>query len=125
MHLSLNALCNNSSENIILEASNSSPRDKAAADVICTDKNDERTIQAAIDSCGKCGNVLLLPGEYRLDEFIQYQDTGQPSCLRFPDAKDGAQSVNLSGTNEEIGAKLLVTAKALEGLGTGTGKIVR
>lgn len=117
---------NYTSDRILVAASNSTENDKANADFVCTGTNDERVIQQAIDSCGSYGNVILLPGKYYLDEFIEYSDTDNPSCIRLPHYKGngGAPSLGLKGATEENGAFLLVTQKALEGLGDRQGTVL-
>ena len=38
---------------IVIAASNSSEADKASADIVCTGKNDEKTIQEALNKLGR------------------------------------------------------------------------
>ena len=59
---------------IVLAASNSSEADKASADIVCTGKNDEKTIQEALDKLGRYGEVRLLSGIYVIDSFTPTED---------------------------------------------------
>jgi len=107
-----------SSDRILVAASNSADYDRISAQYVCTGTHDERVIQQAIDACGSFGTVVLLPGQYNLDEFIDYPDTDTPACLRIPHYSEGEiPSIVLKGAAEENGAFILVTEKALEQLG--------
>ena len=59
---------------IVIAASNSSEADKASADIVCTGKNDEKTIQEALNKLGRYGEVRLLSGIYMIDSFTPTED---------------------------------------------------
>lgn len=59
---------------VVVAASNSSAADKATADVVCTGRHDEQTLQKAINSLGLNGTVRLLTGTYMVDGFTTTDD---------------------------------------------------
>ena len=74
----------------------------ADADFICSGKNDELTIQKAVDKCiEENKNVMLLNGIYHIDDFHDYyNDNGPKSAICFPNAW---REIQFYGQNSEYG----------------------
>ena len=72
----------------VVAASDAAEKTRAAADVVCDGRRDERKIQEAIESCGPGGLVLLSPGTYaisapiRLTSSVALQGVGRATVLR-------------------------------------------
>ena len=61
---------------------------KALADIVCSGKNDEISIQKAIDECALTGkNLYLFNGRYYIEGFYDFGDGGPKSALCFPNIK--------------------------------------
>lgn len=91
---------------VVVAASNSSAADKAAADVVCTGRHDEQTLQKAINSLGLSGTVRLMTGTYMVDGFTTTDDgtfsyaigipsyEGQPkTCIKIEGNQSGHKTV--------------------------------
>lgn len=72
------------------------------ANYICTGKNDELTIQKAIDRCVEENkNVMLLNGIYHIDAFHDHYDDNGPRCaICFPNKW---REIKFLGENHEYG----------------------
>lgn len=72
------------------------------ADFVCTGKNDELTIQKAIDTaCRENRNIMLLNGIYRIDAFHNhYGDNGPKTAVCFPNLW---KEIKFFGENAEYG----------------------
>lgn len=92
-----------------------------AADFMCSGKNDELTIQKAIDKCiAENKNVMLLNRIYRIDDFHNhYNDNGPAIAICFPNTW---REIQFFGQNSEYGFQkkydngvvLYVSEEALE-----------
>ena len=106
---------------VLVAASDSSDRDKAAADLVCTGTNDERVINAAIGRLAFGGTVRLADGNYFVDAFEQ--EGNSAVCLGYNDGR--ARVVTLVGTTENkgyntrFGVGIHVTEKAFASMRDG------
>ena len=86
---------------IYIAASNSSKELKEKSDFVCTGKNDELTIQKAIDACVKDNkNIYFLNGIYKMDAFYDFHDNGPMSSICIPNAH---REIKFLGQNHEYG----------------------
>ena len=105
-------------KHVVVAAHNSSPEEKAAADLVCTGTNDERVINAAIASLGRGGTVQLLDGDYMVDSF---ENEGN-SAIYFGYNGGDARVVNIVGTTENksyntrFGVSIHVTRAAMDAM---------
>lgn len=102
---------------VTVAAADSTNEAKAAADFVCTGKNDELTIQAAVDKCAaECKNVYLFNGCYRIDAFYDKQDGGISCAICFPNAMREIKFIGQNSIYQKdgIGVRLYVTEKALD-----------
>lgn len=91
------------------------------ADLICSGKNDELTLQRAVELCVRQNkNVFLLNGIYHIDSFHEYYpDNGPKAAICFPNAW---REIRFFGQNHEYGFQksynngvvLYVSPQALE-----------
>lgn len=79
---------------IYIAASNSSDKNKAVADYICTGTNDEVVIQQAVDELTHGGTIQLLDGDYYFDSFPVNN-----SCVYFKNS-GYARTITIKGTTE-------------------------
>ena len=107
---------------ICVSAENSEVYAKEHSDYICTGRNDERTIQLAIDECMRENkNLWFFNGIYHIDGFYDFGDGGPATALRFP---NGHRELLLKGQNLEYGCQrrydngvvFYVSAEALESI---------
>ena len=105
-------------KHVVVAAHNSSPEEKAAADLVCTGTNDERVINAAIASLRRGGTVQLLDGDYMVDSF---ENEGN-SAIYFGYNGGDARVVNIVGTTENksyntrFGVSIHVTRAAMDAM---------
>lgn len=86
---------------IYIAASNSTEEFKTKADFVCTGRNDERTIQKAIDACVENNkNIYLLNGIYHIGGFHDFRDGGPLSAICIPNAH---REIKVIGQNHEYG----------------------
>ena len=86
---------------LYIAASNTSKELKDKSDFICTGKNDELTIQKAIDTCVKDNkNIYLLNGIYNIGGFYDFNDDGPMSSICIPNAH---REIKFIGQNHEYG----------------------
>lgn len=118
-------------EYIYVAAYNSSDEAKGNADLICSGKNDELTIQKAIDLCVEQNkNVYLANGIYNIDAFYDFEDKGPHSAIRIPSAH---REIRIFGQNHEYGFQkkynngvvFYVSAQALESIGEESVDVIR
>ncbi len=87
--------------NVILAASNSNENSKHYADFVCSGKNDELTIQKALEKCEKENKKLkLLNGTYNIDAFYDFGDNGPKTAICLP--KEWKE-ITVIGQNHEYG----------------------
>ena len=97
---------------IYIAASNSSNKNKAVADYICSGTNDEIVIQKAVDELTHGGTIQLLDGAYYFDSFPTNN-----SCVYFKNS-GYARTITIKGTTEnksylsDYGVTINVTEKA-------------
>lgn len=107
-----------SERHIVIAASNTSSHDKRLADYVCKGKNDERTINKAIESLKYGGTIQLLDGDYYIDAFEQEGN----SAIFFGFNEGRARTISIVGTtenksyNSQYGACLHVTESAMEAM---------
>ncbi|MDO5570561.1 MAG: hypothetical protein Q4F97_03740 [Bacteroidales bacterium] len=82
---------------IVIAAVNSSNADKSSADIVCTGKNDEKTIQNAINSLGSYGEIQFLAGVYIFDHFQETTDGTPFYALGIPGEDDVHSKIRLIG----------------------------
>ena len=88
---------------ITLAAYDSNEELKALADVVCEGKNDEISIQNAIDNCVYSGkNLYFFNGTYVIDTFYKKEDGGPDCAICFPNCK---REITLTGQNLTYGKK--------------------
>ncbi len=86
---------------VSIAASNSSDEFKTYADFVCSGKNDELTIQNAINQCIETNkNLYFYNGIYNIDEFYDFGDEGPKTALCFPNAH---REIYALGQNHEYG----------------------
>lgn len=86
---------------IFVAAANSTEEFKQSADFVCLGKNDELTIQKAIDTCISTNkNLYFYNGVYNIDAFYDFGDNGPRTALRFPNAH---REIAVVGQNHEYG----------------------
>ena len=73
---------------IIIAAADSSERDRAQADYVCTGEQDQDVIQAAVDRvyepvCGEIRGrrIILLPGHYYITAFPRKNPNGRVAVM--------------------------------------------
>lgn len=105
---------------ITVAASDSAEELKAQADVVCTGKNDELTLQKVIDEAAGSGkNIYLLNGIYRIDAFHDFGDGGAKSALCFPNCVREIRFIGQNfawGKGRNNGARLYVSGEALDSI---------
>ena len=70
---------------IIVAAADSKQKDASGIDFVCTGKNDELTIQKAIEACVEQDkSIYLLNGTYHIDDFYDWGDGGPKAAICFP-----------------------------------------
>lgn len=74
---------------VTIAASDSADADKASADVVCTGKSDELTIQEVLDRFDGCSDeqvcIRLCDGVYHIDGFHRYPDATHRTAIKFPE----------------------------------------
>lgn len=111
---------------LLVAAANSSARDKAAADFVCTGKNDERFFNEAISRLRFGGTLKMADGDYFFDAFAEEGDT----AVLFGFNDGDARTINLEGTTENKsyntrhGVSIHVTKAAVEAARGGGPKFV-
>jgi hypothetical protein len=86
---------------IYISAANSTNEFKAKADFVCNGKNDELTIQKAIETCVKENkNLYLLNGIYNIEAFYDFGDGGPFAAISIPNAH---REIKIIGQNHEYG----------------------
>ena len=111
---------------LIIAAANSSAADKAAADFVCTGKNDERTFNAAIARLKRGGTLKMADGDYFFDAFSEEGDT----AVLFGFNDGIARTITIEGTTENksyntrFGVGIHVTKDAVEAARGGGRKFV-
>lgn len=97
---------NQTEYDFILAAADSSAADKLKADLVCDGVNDEIELNCACNcnlTVSKYANVLLLPGTYHIDNFLNYKNNGYHyGIIVLNSANSGGQySVRISGINKD------------------------
>lgn len=104
-------------DTVVVAAANSKARYSKTVDYYCDGVNDEVEIQAAIDECWnnpmKSGNVVLLAGDYHIDNYPAYASDVADRRTAFL-VKSGALCVNIKGAVGEQGAKLHIHTDTLD-----------
>jgi hypothetical protein len=101
---------------IYIAANNSSDKNKAVADYICSGTNDEIVIQKAVDELTHGGTIQLLDGAYYFDSFPTNN-----SCVYFK-SSGYARTLTIKGTTEnksylsDYGVTIHVTEKAFNSI---------
>lgn len=99
---------------IVVAASNTCDADKKIADVVCTGKNDEATINKVITGLKYGGTIQFLDGDYYIDAFDQPENT----AIYFGYNDGNARTITLIGSTENksynthFGTVFHVTEKA-------------
>lgn len=121
----------NSITEIIVAPSGADQEKKLAADFVCGGKNDEVTIERAINACVERNkNLLILNGIYHIDAFYDRDDGGPATAVSIPNAH---REITIMGQNHEYGFQrrydngvvLYVTADALEKTGGRAVDVIR
>jgi hypothetical protein len=113
---------------ITISAYDSTYEIKAKSDIVCSGKNDELTIQKAIDECVKQGkNIYFFNGTYVIDAFYDLKDNGPKCAVCFPNCK---REISIIGQNLTYGKKgngvvLYVTKEALDSVCDDTVDVLR
>ena len=104
---------------ITIAANDSTEELKKCADVVCSGKNDEITIQKIINRCAlEKKDIYLLNGTYHIDGFYDFKDGGPKAAICFPNNRQEMAFVGQSNPyGQDGGVILYVTAKALEQIG--------
>ena len=113
---------------ITLAAFDSTNDLKAMADMVCSGKNDEVTIQKAIHDCVSTGkNLYLLNGTYVIDAFYDVGDNGPRCAIYFPNCGREISMIgqNLSYDKKGDGATFYVTPTALDSVGEDGADVIR
>ena len=89
---------------VIVAASNSD--NSQLADYVCDGINDEVQIQSALDSIQGTGNVILLPGDYYIDNLAQNSGSPyyRPCALAIKEFGRGMLELRIAGTGYGGGA---------------------
>ena len=77
-------LKNKSGHDVYVAAADSYSADKERADLVCTGKNDQLTIQRAINALKRNGTVHLAAGNYYIDDFLK-TDAGPHYAIKTND----------------------------------------
>lgn len=105
---------------IVVAADSSTEKVKKGADFVCVGKNDELTIQAAIDEAVASGkNLYLANGVYHIDAFYDRGDGGPKCAICFPNCVREIKVVgqNFSwGKRSNNGPRFYVTKEALDSI---------
>lgn len=116
---------------IYIAADNSTEAFKAQADFVCSGKNDELTIQQAVNVCAaQDKNLYFFNGKYRIDAFYDFDDGGPRTALRIPNVH---REIRLQGQNHEYGFQksfnngvvFYVSASALETISVDSVDVLR
>ena len=113
---------------ITISAYDSTYEIKATTDIVCSGKNDELTIQKAIDECVKQGkNIYFFNGTYVIDAFYDLKDNGPKCAVCFPNCKREISIVgqNLTYGKRGNGVVLYVTKQALDSVGDEGADVLR
>jgi len=103
---------------VIVAAGNTCKEDKKIADFVCTGKNDEATINKAIEKLKFGGTVQLLDGDYYLDSF----DNEGNSAIFFGYNDGKARAIDIIGNtrnktyNTSFGVSIHVSKAAYEAM---------
>ena len=81
-----------------IAAADSAEKDKRAADVICTGRHDEETINAQIEKLTRGGTLRFFDGSYRIDAFPHEGNT----AILFGYNDGNARVINVVGDTENI-----------------------
>lgn len=81
---------------ITVAAADSSAADRARADWLCTGKNDEQILNAALEQLTTGGTLQLLDGNYFIEEFAR--ENNSAVCAGFNNGK--ARVINIIGDTE-------------------------
>ena len=86
---------------VTVAASTGTNESKECADLVCTGKNDELTIQKAIElSAEQNKNVYLFNGIYNIDAFYDFSDGGPMAAICVPRMH---REIQIKGQNHEYG----------------------
>jgi len=107
-------------DKVIVCASNSSEWDKLSADYICDGKNDEDTINLAINRVkNRVGTVILCDGDYYIDSFKDYNFAGKNEkvaiCV-YSDVKGKGVTITGKTSGRPPKAMIYVNESAFEGV---------
>ena len=115
---------------IIIAAGNSVEADKKTADFVCTGQHDELVLQKAVDLLAggrklakKGGTILLLAGDYYIDEFSQENRNGRVAVL-LPSQKSDPEvlSISVRGANHNTECSVIhLSKKGYDALPEGEG----
>ena len=103
---------------IRVAAANSTEADKAAADFVCTGKNDEAVLNKAIELLVRGGTVKLADGDYYIDAFPHEGNT----AVLFGYNEGRARTINIVGGTENksyntrFGVGIHVTKAAIDAM---------
>ena len=116
---------------VIVAAANSYEESKKQADFVCGGKNDELTIQKALEKCDRENKRLqLLNGMYHIDGFYDFDDSGDRTAILIPRKW---KEISIIGQNHEYGFQknidngvvLYVSAEALDSVGSQGADVLR
>ena len=106
---------------VVVAASNARDFEKRAADFVCTGKNDERVINAALSLLTRGGTLRLADGDYYIDSF---ENEGN-SAVYAGYNNGNARAITVTGTTENksyntrFGVTLHVTKGAMDAMKSG------
>jgi len=113
---------------VTIAANNSTEEIKKKADFVCAGKNDELTIQKAIQKCvGENLNLYLANGTYEIDAFYDFEDGGPKCAFCFPNCRREISVIgqNITYGKNGNGVVFHVTEKALESVGEESVDVLR
>ncbi|MBR4756497.1 MAG: hypothetical protein IK076_06105, partial [Bacteroidales bacterium] len=94
-----------SAQDVRVAAFDSPDKDKAAADYVCTGKDDQETIQKAIDAVTAGGTVFLASGNYYIDAFHP-AEKGPDYALKTRRLEGRPTKLRLKGTVRANGSAI-------------------
>ena len=113
---------------IIVAASDSKQKDSCGVDFVCTGKNDELTIQKAIEACVEQDkSIYLLNGTYHIDDFYDFGDGGPKAAVCFPGnfRETTVIGQTFSFGKNRPGVTFYVSKEALDKVGEGEYDVIR
>ena len=113
---------------ITVAASNSKLRQNEAVDFICSGKNDELTINKAIEKAvEEDKSVYLLGGNYHIDDFYDFGDGGPKAAIFTPGLSKQVAIIgqSLPYAKHLDGVQLYVSKEALDKISDGEYSVIR